>query len=63
MKRKIITAAGIFTVIFTGSWWANENNEVRYNLNEPDDQIQLLMVGEEPQVERFKPREYIKIKR
>lgn len=63
MAKKIVTALGIFSVIFVGSWWGNEMNEKRYYIDEKDDQVQSLMVGEELKFERFRPREYIKIKR
>lgn len=63
MMKKAIVALGIFTFLFVIAWWANEINEKRYYIDEPNNQFQILMIDEEIRNERFRPREYIKIKR
>ncbi|OIJ16660.1 hypothetical protein BKP45_05320 [Anaerobacillus alkalidiazotrophicus] len=63
MLKKALVALGIFTILFISAWWVNEINEKRYYIDEQNEQIQLLMVDEEERFERFKPREYIKIRR
>lgn len=63
MMKKAIVALGIFMFLFVIAWWANEINEKRYYIDEQNDQLQMLMVDEETRNERFRPREYIKIKR
>jgi hypothetical protein len=63
MTKKAIVALSIFTVLFIVAWWANEINEKRYYIDDQNEQIQGLMFDEEKTNERFRPREYIKIKR
>ncbi|MCT8139642.1 hypothetical protein H1D32_19185 [Anaerobacillus sp. CMMVII] len=63
MMKKAIVALGIFSILFVVAWWANELNEQRYYIDEQSEQFQGLMVDEEQRTERFRPREYIKIKR
>lgn len=63
MVRKAIVACSIFIVLFIGAWWANEIHEKRYIIDEQNDQVQILTVDEENRFEKFRPREYIKIKR
>lgn len=63
MIKKIIVALGIFTVLFISAWWANEINGKRYYIDQPSDQIELFMVEEVERFDRFRPREYIKVKR
>lgn len=63
MTKKAIVALSIFTVLFIVAWWANEINEKRYYIDDQNEQIQGLMFDEEKINERFRPREYIKIKR
>lgn len=65
MIKKVSVAVGIFTVMFISAWWANEINEKRYYIDEPSEQIEIFMVEEEEEemFERFRPREYIKVKR
>jgi hypothetical protein len=63
MTKKAIVALSIFAVLFVVAWWANEINEKRYYIDDQNGQIQGLMQGDESRNERFRPREYIKIKR
>lgn len=63
MKKKAIVAISLFVVLFVTAWWANEWNERRYYIDEQTDTFQMLMIDDDSRSERFKPREYIKIKR
>lgn len=63
MIKKAVIALGIFTVLFISAWWANEINENKYYIDEPSERIESFMVVELERYERFRPREYIKIKR
>lgn len=63
MFKKLVVALGIFTVLFIWAWWLNEINEKRYYIDQPSEKIQSLMVEEVSGFEKFRPREYIKIKR
>ncbi|MGG4488393.1 hypothetical protein [Metabacillus idriensis] len=70
-KKKIITATFIFTAMFSSAWAANENTKRTYidpdSLSEskaeiPEREEPFYLSNEEKRMlEKFKPREYIRI--
>ncbi|MGP1908594.1 hypothetical protein ACTSEZ_10490 [Metabacillus sp. JX24] len=71
LKKKIITAAALFSVLFAAAWAANESAEQPYYnpgyQSESDSewsekQEPFYLSNEEKwMLEKFKPREYIRI--
>ncbi|MGM0922410.1 MAG: hypothetical protein ACQEWW_14555 [Bacillota bacterium] len=70
-KKKIITASFIFTAMFTSAWAANEKtkrtyidpdsfNESTAEMSETEEPF-YLSNEEKRMLEKFKPREYIRI--
>ncbi|MCM3597772.1 hypothetical protein M4D55_18545 [Metabacillus idriensis] len=70
-KKKIITASFIFTAMFTSAWAANEKTKRTYidpdslsgckaEISETEEPF-YLSNEEKRMLEKFKPREYIRI--